>query len=117
MKKYILAIIIAIGFSVSSNAQESKVIEQAATKEVSIYDTKATSDVKDVKPFVKLTTDLEKNLFGLFRAKHKMLFNAKDEAAKATIKEGIELKLISLIGRENVAKIKGNATLFEKLMN
>jgi len=117
MKKYILAIIIAVGFSINSNAQEAKVIEEPATTEVSIYVTKAASDVKDVKPFVKLTADLEKNLLGLFKAKHKMLFNAKDDAAKTSIKEGIEMKLTSLIGRDNVAKIKTNTALFEKLMN
>lgn len=117
MKKYILAIIIAVGFSINSNAQESKVVEQPATTEVSVYVTKATSDVKDIAPFVKLNPELEKTLFGLFKAKHKMLFNAKDDAAKSTIKEGIEMKLVSVIGRDNVEKIKANATLFEKLMN
>lgn len=117
MKKYILAIIIAVGFSINSNAQESKVVEEPAKTEVSIYVTKATSDVKDIAAFVKLNPELEKTLFGLFKAKHKMLFNAKDDAAKSTIKEGIEMKLVSVIGRDNVEKIKANATLFEKLMN
>lgn len=117
MKKYILAIIIAVGFSINSNAQEAKVVEEPATTEVSIYDTKASSDVKDIKPYVKLTTDLEKNLHSLFRSKHKMLFNAKDDAAKTNIKEGIEMKLISLIEKDRFAKIKANETLFEKLMN
>jgi hypothetical protein len=46
-----------------------------------------------------------------------MLFNAEDDAAKVSIKEGIEMKLLSVIGRDNIAKIKANATLFEKLMN
>ncbi|WP_396211003.1 hypothetical protein [Flavobacterium sp.] len=117
MKKYILATILTVAFSINSNAQESKIVEETPISQVSIYDTKATSDINDIKPYVKLTADLEKNLHGLFRAKHKMLFNAKDDAAKATIKEGIEMKLVSIIGRDNVAKVKANATLFEKLMN
>lgn len=117
MKKYFLAVIIAIGFSIHSNAQEAKVVEQASTFDVSPYEVKAKSDVKDIAPYVKLTAELEKNLFGLFKAKHKMLFNATDEGAKNSIKEGIEMKLTSLIGRENVAKIKANPTLFEKLIN
>ena len=117
MKKYILAVVIAISISIHSKAQESKSMNQTTVNEVSEYDTKASSDVKDIKSYVKMTPNLEQNLHGLFRAKHKMLFNAKDESAKTSIKEGIEIKLTSAIGRENIAKIKSNPVLFEKLMN
>ena len=78
MKKYILATILTVAFSINSNAQESKIVEETPISQVSIYDTKATSDINDIKPYVKLTADLEKNLHGLFRAKHKNIYLKKE---------------------------------------
>jgi hypothetical protein len=120
MKKILIALIITLGFSINTVAQEAKKVE-TTTQEVqpiSPFETKAKKDVADLKSATNIKPEFEAGLFQLFKAKHKMIFNAADSPERiATIKQGVEQKLKGILGEAAFSSVKSNAVLFENLMN
>lgn len=118
--KNLLFLFIVFGISLHSFGQDSKKIDPTnqQVQLLSPFETKAIKNVEELKTFMKVDVEMEKNLLQLFRSKNKMLYNATGiEERIASIKEGIAMKLEGLIGKSNFESIKSNPTLFNNLMN
>lgn len=122
MKNIFVAL--ALFFALGASAQVKKTTAkkasttQTTTKEVSPLEA-AQKDFEALNSFIKIEESKKPNLVKLFETKHRetKTVASLSEERKSTLSQYIAGRLEMLLGSDDFAKLKGNATLFAKLIN
>lgn len=115
MKNIFVAL--ALFFALGASAQVKKAAVKETPVKVLTADEAAQKDLDALNAFLPLSENVKPNVLKLLVTKHRTLKSdpTLSEGRKSYLAEYNASRLELLLGAEDYAKVKGNATLFSKL--